>query len=147
MINPKHTHAVLKINGVDTTASDEVIFSTLISANYTEDEAKEALTALRNNLEGPGTVRVDGLHKVFYTDNRLRPTEVSGLLGIDIELSAPIGSLRPKGPITALQLLTAAMLSILIALVGLIIYMYLNEMGIFHPLLALDPIPTSSAAQ
>ena len=86
MIKRDQIESILKINGVQPTSPDEEIRSVLLSARYSKDEVDTAIMVLRENTKTNKT-RVDGLHKVFRSDEALSPEEISQLLGIEIELS------------------------------------------------------------
>ncbi|MCA9354027.1 MAG: hypothetical protein KC877_00730 [Candidatus Kaiserbacteria bacterium] len=132
MIGREQIEAILKINGIEPTAPDEQIRSVLLSARYTKDEVDTAMMVLRENTKTNKT-RVDGLHKIFRTDEALRPTEISQLLGIDVEIQDEIDIRTRTRKLSGLQILTVGILSILLAAGGVLYYMNLHHIGLFHP--------------
>ncbi len=113
-------------------SADEKIRSVLLSARYSKDEVDTAIMVLRENTKTNST-RVDGLHKIFRTDEGLRPEEISQLLGIDVDISDSIAS-RSKGrELSIFQYIIVWSASIVLAIAGLMFYMYLHEVGLFHP--------------
>ncbi len=140
MLDRTHLERVLKINGVSPTAADEEIRAVLLSARYRDDEVSMALLVLRENVDTKGT-RVDSLQKIMRSDQMLSAKEISSLLGIEVSVPA-IG--RPKeqpAPASVLigQRLAIAILSLLIALIGIGLAMYVEEFGVFHASAAITP--------
>lgn len=125
---------VLRLNGVDSTATDEEIKSILLSAKWHQDDAELALMVLRENKD-THKERVDTLHKVFTSDQRLKPETISSLLGINVELdSNELESLREKKRhVSITQVLSIVAAAIIIALVSIVTFMWHNSMGFFFP--------------
>jgi len=134
MIKRDQIESLLKINGVQSTSPDEQIRSVLLSARYTKDEVDTAIMVLRENTKTKKT-RVDGLHKVFRTNEGLRPEEISQLLGIEVDLTDRVQTFDRESAAKAsrFQSATITILSFLIAILGLAFYMYIYRIGIFHP--------------
>jgi hypothetical protein len=132
MINRTQIESILKINGVSATSPEDEIRSVLLSARYNKDEVDTALMVLRENKRTK-KVRVDGLHKVFRTDEALRPEEISELLGIEVDPNM-IGTPSSKSrDVSGIQTMLVTIFSIVVGLGGLLVYMYLNRVGLFHP--------------
>ncbi len=132
MIKRDQIEAILKINGVQPTSPDEQIRSVLLSARYSKDEVDTAIMVLRENTKTNQT-RVDGLHKVFRTDEALAPEEISQLLGIEVDLSDRVRPQSKTRDFSQLQYILVWVLSFLLAIVGLLFYMYIYKVGVFHP--------------
>jgi len=133
MIKKEQIESILKINGVEPTSPDEEIRSVLLSARYHKEEVDTAIMILRENTRTNKT-RVDGLHKVFRTDESLSPEEISQLLGIEIDLSDRVAHTTGKTRnFSKLQFTLVWILSFILALVGLLFYMYVYNLGVFHP--------------
>lgn len=132
MMKRDQIESVLKINGVQPTSPDEQIRSVLLSARYSKDEVDTAIMVLRENTKTNKT-RVDGLHKVFRSNQGLQPDEISQLLGIEVNLSERVqpDSVDSKN-FSKLQSIIIAALSLLIAIMSLAFYMYIYKIGIFH---------------
>jgi hypothetical protein len=132
MADRRHIESILKVNGIAPTAADEEIKSVLLSARFNDDEVDAALMILRENTKTNET-RVDGLHKVFRTDKGLQPAEITKLLGIDIELtSAETVNTDPRR-FSLFELVLLSLASSLLAIVCLLMYMYSEGIGWFHP--------------
>jgi len=132
MMKREQIESVLKINGVEPTSADEEIRSVLLSARYSKDEVDTAIMVLREDTKTKKT-RVDGLHKVFRTDEGLRPDEISQLLGIEVNLNRRVpDDTSELNRMSALQNVIIWVLSALIAVLGLVFYMYIYKVGIFH---------------
>lgn len=134
-MNKNQLTAVLKINGYDLHSTDDDIRAVLLGAKYTESEVEKALVILRQTNVA-NVVRADGLHTVFYTDTHLKPSEISGLLGIEVDLdfnNTHIGRDRGVG-FSFIEVLIIVTFSMLVAVVGSFLYMYLNEVGLYHSL-------------
>jgi hypothetical protein len=133
MMKRDQIESVLKINGVEPTSPDEQIRSVLLSARYSKDEVDTAIMVLRENTKTNKT-RVDGLHKVFRTNEGLRPDEISQLLGIEVNLNerVQVDEVGAKSA-SRLQSIIIWILSFSIAILGLAFYMYIYKVGVFHP--------------
>ena len=132
MINKEHVENILKLNGIHPTAKDEEIKSILLSARFNNDEVDAAIMVLRENTKTCKT-KVDGLHKVFRTDQMLNPEEISSLLGIDVDLTERVEVGSRARRITTVSQMFLFLVSMILALVAIIMYMYISNMGIFHP--------------
>ncbi|MEN9921801.1 MAG: hypothetical protein RL097_77 [Candidatus Parcubacteria bacterium] len=132
MITRKQVETILKINGVPASSADEQIRSILLSARYSNDEVDTALMILREDVNTKQT-RVDGLHKVFRTGDALRSDEISNLLGIDISIEDKIEERKKKKQISFTQYIVVWVSSVLLAVCGILFYMYLHKIGVFHP--------------
>lgn len=131
-MNRNQLKSILKINGYSESASDDEIRSLLLKAKYSETEIENALLILRQTDVQP-MVRSDGLHTVFYTDSHLKPREIAGLLGVQVDFDASSFRLEEKDQFNFKEVMIIAGLSIVIAITGVFIYMYLNQIGFFHP--------------
>lgn len=134
MIDLHHIESLLSINGLAKTAPDEEIRSVLLSARFKEEEVDTALMVLRENIVTKQT-KVDGLHKVFRTDQALRPDEISRLLGIDVDISDGISvdNVGQSNGFTLVQFIILWVASIALAVGAVFFYMYSHQMGVFHP--------------
>jgi len=121
MIKRDQIESILKINGVQPTSPDEQIRSVLLSARYSKDEVDTAIMVLRENTKTNKT-RVDGLHKVFRSDEALAPEEISQLLGIEIDLSERIQVGSKTRDFSQFQYI----------MVWILFYMYVYKVGVFH---------------
>jgi hypothetical protein len=133
MVDKKHIESILKINGLAPTAPDEQIRSVLLSARFNMDEVDAALLVLRENTKTSAT-RVDGLHRVFRSDQILKAQEVSELLGIEMQITETVemsGIHTPR--YTILHVLTLWLISGIVAITAVMFYMYTHNTGVFHP--------------
>lgn len=133
MLQKDNIEAILKINGVTPTAPDEEIRSILLSARYNKDEVDTAIMILRENVKTNET-RVDGLHKIFHSDERLKTTEIADLLGIEVELSNMPMQIKRSREFTTVQYIIVWVMAVLVALGGIGYSMYLHQVGVFHPM-------------
>lgn len=134
MIDKKHIESVLKVNGVGASSPDDQIRSVLISARYGEDEVETALMVLRENTKTNET-HVDGLHKVFRTDQNLKSSEIYDLLGIDTDIKdfTDIKQVVTSRRFNILQVVVLWSVSLILALTVVLFYMYSSHSGLFHP--------------
>lgn len=133
MIERKQVETILKANGIPPTAPDEEIRSILISARWDNNDVDAALMVLKENKDSKAT-HVDTLHKVFHSDERLSPADISALLGIQVTLSPDqvmdVTEKRRKSE--RVQGLVAIILALSIVLLGLTYLMYVEQAGFFH---------------
>jgi len=134
MIDREHIEKILKINGLSPTSADEEIRSVLISAKWHKEDVETALTVLRENINTHES-RVDTLHNVFLTDRRLSPEAIESLLGIDVEIdSQELESLREsRRHISFWQVLSIIGYATLLAFGSILVIMYVQNFGVFHP--------------
>lgn len=134
MIQRDQIEAILKINGVAPGSPDEQIRSVLLSARYSKDEVDTAIMVLRENTKTNKT-RVDGLHKIFRTDQALKPEEISQLLGIEVDASQQLPDAREyrSRDFSTWQYVLVWVLSLVVAVASILFYMYLYKIGLFHP--------------
>ncbi|MCA9357658.1 hypothetical protein KC902_00165 [Candidatus Kaiserbacteria bacterium] len=132
MISRDQIETLLKINGVSSSSPDEHIRSVLLSARYTKDEVDTAIMVLREDVKTKQT-RVDGLHKVFRTNEALAPAEVSALLGIDVSIADTIEQRQKARQLSTLQIMIVWLMSVAVAVSGIMFYMYMQKVGVFHP--------------
>ena len=130
MMNKNQIETILKINGASVSSPDEVIRSVLLSARYKKDEVDTAIMVLRENTKTNKT-RVEGLHKIFRTDVTLKPNEISQLLGIDVSINEKVEPKSKAREIKGFQFVLIWVLSVVCAVVGVLIYMYLHKVGLF----------------
>lgn len=131
-MNRNQLKSILKINGYTEDASDDDVRAVLLQAKYSESEIENALIILRQSDVKP-MVRSDGLHTVFYSDSHLKPREIAGLLGIEVDFEASSFRLEEKKSFNLNEVLIIMVLSAVIAILGIVIYMYSNQIGFFHP--------------
>jgi hypothetical protein len=138
MFDRIHIERVLKINGVDVTASDEEVRAVLLGARYSEQEVETAIAVLRSSTES-GVKGTESLNKLIRTDSSLNAKEISKLLGIDIAL--PHASSRStKTSERSMSIghhVVIWSLAIIITILGIGLSMYALEFGFFHPASAL----------
>jgi len=134
MFKKEHIEKMLRLNGVSLDDPDDVIKSVLISAQWHEDDVEAAVLVLRENKDSHET-HVDSLHKVFRSDERLRPETISSLLGIEMDLSSKDIEVRRKRARRALmpsQVLVMAVISLVLSLIFVFAVMWYLETGLFH---------------
>jgi len=132
MIKRSQIENILRINGVSTASEDDHIRSVLLSARFDKDEVDTAIMVLREN-KTTKQVRVDGLHKVFRTDEALQPKEISELLGIDVDASAFYTPKTQMGSMASIQYITIWLFSVFFAVATILTFMYAQQVGPFHP--------------
>jgi hypothetical protein len=87
---------------------------------------------LRENAVTKST-RVEGLHKIFRTDEALKPEEISQLLGIEVDIDQSISVKSKNRDFSSFQFALIWILSVMFAVSGILFYMYLYKIGLFHP--------------
>ena len=132
MIDKNRVESILKVNGLTPTSDSEQIQSVLLSARYSKDEVDTAIMVMREDKKTNET-RVDGLHKVFRTDNGLTPKEISKLLGIDIAITDKLHDLEAEKRANNLFTLFLTGISVALAILSILMYMYIAKIGLFHP--------------
>jgi len=133
MIDKNQIENLLRANGIAPSAKDEEIRSLLLSAKWTENDVDTALMVLKENTTTKIT-HIDTLHKVFHSDQRLSPTEITDLLGIsttlnDFDLKE---SQNNQSKHQTLSVMIAVILSLLIAVTSIGYVMYKEKAGFFH---------------
>lgn len=133
MFERSQIEQLLSLNGVGTGATDDEIKLVLMSARWHKDDVEAAIMVLRENKVTHQT-HVDSLHKVFRTDDRLRPETVSALLGIEMNVSSEdIDKIRKyKRSMTPTQIMSIAFISLALSVIFVMASMWYLEMGIFY---------------
>ncbi len=133
MLERAHIEKFLMLNGVSPTAPDEEIKSVLISASWQEDDVNAAILVLRENTESNQS-RVDSVHRIFHTDDKLKPEMVSALLGIEMGVSSADIELRQtqRRGLTFTEIFRLIAISIVLSAVAFLLSMWYFEIGIFH---------------
>jgi hypothetical protein len=134
MLERAHIEKLLKLNGVEATAPDEQIKSVLLSARWHKNDVETALLVLRENTKNHQT-HVDSLHKVFRTDEGLKPETISALLGIDVAVTQEVldqKNRKFKHMISAGQMMQIGLVSLSVSLIFVLASMWYLEMGLFH---------------
>jgi len=133
MIEKKRIEDFLRANGVPATAPDEEIRSILLSASFNEYEVNTALLILKENTVSNKT-HIDTLHKVFRSDNRLKPSEINSLLGISVNLSDNdiYYNTVEKRRATIMNTIIVFFLVVIFVFLGLFTMMYIDHVGPFY---------------
>lgn len=139
MITKEQIEAILKINGIPIESNDEQIRTVLLNARFTPEEAETAIGVLHNKISDQRT-RIDGLHKVFRTDTTLKPNEISSLLGIEIEVPEGHLVVHKTHKLKGWHFIVVWFVSVVFAVTGILFYMYLNQVGLFHPSMGINGI-------
>lgn len=135
MLQKKDIETILKINGVSAVAPDEEIRTVLLSARYNNDEVDTAIMVLRENMKTHQT-KVEGLHKIFRTDEALKPSEISALLGIDVQIDEIVTPQDRSTENNFFQSSLVVIFATVFAVIGVVVAMYIYQVGIFHPVAA-----------
>jgi len=133
MIEKKRIEDFLRANGVPASAPDEEIRSILLSASFDENEVNTALLILKENTISNET-HIDALHKIFRSDNRLKPSEISSLLGISVNLSDNdiYYNTADKRRTTIINAFFISLFVVVFVFLGLFIMMYVDQVGPFY---------------
>lgn len=132
MIDKSSVEKYLKANGVSSSAPDEEIKSVLFSAKWHSDDVETALMVLKENTQ-THEKRVDSLHKVFRSDERLKPETISSLLGIDVEVPPPRdANHHVKSGLGAREVFYIGFFSLLLATIFVFFGMWHLKMGLFY---------------
>lgn len=132
MLDKASIEKILKINGVEPSSPNEVIRSVLLSARFKEEEIDTALMVLREDTVTTKT-RVDGLHKIFRSDEVLKPNEIARLLGISVDVSEAEIKERRDRNLRPMHYFIVACLATVLACSVLLLCMYYLSIGPFHP--------------
>lgn len=134
MLQKKQIETILRVNGVDVNSPDDEIKSVLLSASFNDKDVETAIMILRENTV-TNTSTVEGLHKVFRTNQKLSSNEISNLLGFSVDIhdiKNESFTLR-KNRRAENRLGFIFVLATLMALVGMFLVMYIYKVGLFHP--------------
>ncbi len=132
MINKRQIESVLSANGLKLPAADDVIRSLLISARYDTADVELAIGLLHESVSPP-IEKVDGLYKVFRSNQALDSFEISNLLGIEVEIRDTYSQKPDNSGMSGFQLVVVLAVSAVFTLIGIFSYMYIYDAGLFHP--------------
>ncbi len=133
MLDRTQIEHFLQLNDISPTAPDEEIKSILISASWQEEDVNTAIMILREGPPGQEP-RVDSFHRVFHSDDRLKPEAVSALLGIEMSVSSDDIALRraAKRGLTAVEVVRLIGISVTLSALSIVFAMWYFEVGFFH---------------
>jgi hypothetical protein len=132
MYSKKDIETVLRINGVNPASPAETIAAVLKEAGYTGDQIQNSLLVLSGKSNGV-EINNPAAQNLLRTEQPLKPKDISGLLGIDINISTIISAKNRRKELTNKQVFLVVLMSIFIATIAVLASMYLNEVGLFHP--------------
>ncbi len=113
-------------------SSDEEIKSVLLNARWHKEDAEAAILILRENKKTHET-HMDSLHKVFTSDERLRPETVSALLGIEMDvMPEDMRDQSSQQSFGVQQLMGIMAAAFLLAVFMMGLTMWFMEVGMFH---------------
>jgi hypothetical protein len=133
MTDRNHLERLLRINGVVLPAPDDSVRAVLASAHFNESEIRAALVVLQSTVPTKESQpSSEGAQKLLHTDQRLSAREISQLLGIDVVI--PVHTKRQPKPerMPPQIMVTIAVLSVLVAFIGVGLAMFFMEVGVFH---------------
>jgi len=133
MFDRKQLETFLRINGMTPLSKNDEIKSLLLSARWNESDVDTALMVLKQNTQSNETT-IDTVHKVFRSSERLTPSEIQSLLGIDVSISDSSAlTLAEERLLTERRSTrTAMILAVLIAIGSVLYVMYQEKAGFFH---------------
>ncbi len=131
-ITREQVETILRINGVPPAAPEEQIKSILLSARFNDDEIDAAIMVLRENSDTKQS-RVQGAHKIINSSSRLSASEISSLLGIDVDIDELHMDKKRIRQISNNQFWIIFILALTLAISSLTFVMYISETGVFHP--------------
>lgn len=130
MINREFVERYLRANGVTPPATEDQIKEVLFSAKWHESDVDTALMVLRENPQTKRT-KIQSLHKVYHSDERLEPETISALLGIDVNFENSGGRARRRFPYVKFIFIVAVSAAAVAGTVFIAIMWHL-KMGIFY---------------
>ena len=133
MLQKKQIEMILRVNGVDLSSPEEEIRAVLLSASFKGQDIDTAIMILRENTTTQIS-RVEGLHKVFRTNQRLNANEISALLGIDVSIDELPREKLPRRQNTSpwIHNTSVVLIAIGLASVGVVFAMYIYDVGLFY---------------
>ena len=133
MIQREQIESILRINGVPENSPDEHIRAVLLSAKFHHDEVDTAIMVLRQNSK-TATSKVDGLHKVFRSNETLKPEEISRLLGVEVDASHFPTSSQIVEETASGNSFVICSVSLALIFSGIFLHMYMSSIGPFADL-------------
>jgi hypothetical protein len=105
--------------------TDEELYSALKAENCSDDEIKQAITFFRDNSNTKSKL-LASYHKVMSSDEALTPSEISTLLGIEVDVEDNHVVAEMKRQSGIFQTIIIAVCSVLLAVALLAFMMYIN---------------------
>lgn len=144
MITREHIENFLRLNGISSDASDDLIRSALTKARWKSEEIELAITVLKGG-EGEMKAMQVTANNFYQSDKKISSQTLSSLIGIDIELQRErikeAHEEEEGGKLNSLFMVTVAVTTALALAAGLgFILMYSTNTGPFY-----DPVEQSSA--
>ncbi|MCA9366638.1 hypothetical protein KC887_00030 [Candidatus Kaiserbacteria bacterium] len=134
--------------GLTAASAVDDVRATLTQARYTNDEIETAISILQTSSQpvsappqaspivtqnSPTNERVSASRKLFRTQQALQPHEIQQLLGVEVAIDTRLVEIERRGDyLSTLQYLAVWFFSVVIAVSGIMFYMYVNHVGFFH---------------
>jgi hypothetical protein len=136
MIDEKQLEELMRVNGLAPSAAPDEMRNVLLASGYTEEEIQSyfASKQAQQNIE-PAALQKSGARKLFRTNERLQPAEISQLLGVNVVVKEVIMAEVQKEPVTMFQFMVLWLTSVVLAAAAVTAYMYTEKMGMFHPVM------------
>lgn len=133
MFDRTQIEKLLRLNGVDPESPDEVIRSVLLRARWREDDVETAMVVLREDTKTKQK-RINTLHKVFRSDDRLDPAMIQSLLGVSVDIDQGDDAYRHNkaGGMTMGQALLIIGVACILSAIGIMVAMWYFQIGPFH---------------
>jgi len=134
---------LLQAHGINPTSPAEKVRSVLLSAHFSDDEINSVLLVLHENTTTK-QAHLQDAQRVFRSDKRLSPAEISNLLGIDVDIKQIETDHKRISQVSHTQFLIIVILAIGLAVAALTFFMYSTQVGFFHPSAGLRSSGTAS---
>ena len=138
MITRKKVIELLVRQGVSELAPEALIMGTLMKSGMSENEARQGITAL-HQVGKSFMDSMSGAQRLFYSDNKLSPQNVSELLNISL-MTHPHAQYvdytpsQNKGYSESLVAVVTVIVGLLIAVIAVVASMYYFQIGPFYEL-------------
>lgn len=137
-MDKKHLERILTVNGASLESSEAEIRSILERARYSANELTMAMQVLLGSVSS--TIITSGeVSKIFRSDEVLTTSEISSLLGIEMNSTKKIpNKVFLKRQFGTMYVMLIIFLALLLGLGGIMGLMYVFEYGIFYSSSALN---------
>ncbi len=123
---------MLKIQGLSLASSREAIKSALEQARFSAEDIDKIVDLIQKH-NTPTPEKLQGLYKIQRSDCSLNPQEISSLLGIEVRITELEGKIGQKNYHPNAHHFVTILLTLILALGGLLAAMYHYKAGPFHP--------------
>lgn len=132
MTESQEIKSILAESGLDPSMNLNTVRAGLHAAGYSDSDTELIITRVIADKDKQKSL--GGLQKVFRSDQKFTAKEINDYLGISVDMKEPGAKRREQvGDNMTYKLIAITIVSFFVGVGGLLFFMYLYKVGVFHP--------------